>query len=307
MKTLTILGANGFVGRRLCDAAISAGHRVRAVARRDWETSPGVRKFIHADLGDTEDLFGDSDWAVNCVGRAHVLAKEDPQASMKAFRSINHDLAIELAAQARMAGVSRYVHISSVAAVRSTTGPGEVIDDETDPEPDRTYGVSKLEADEALIAEDQEEMTIACLRPPALLGPKPIGFIRKFARAAAHGVPLPIGGVQNARSFMAVHNLADATLIALSHGVRGAYIVTDSSPMSIGTLYRDMLRGAGYGDRALRVPQKFLEIAAAAALGARKDSLLGNAAYDGSRFAAETGWRPPMSINRAVDEMMATI
>ena len=307
MITVTILGANGFVGRAVCKTALDKGYAVRAVSRRDWATDLQVTKIIEPHPEQADDLFSESDWVVNCIGRAHVMDAEDEQAALARYRTVNRDLSLQLADKAERAGVTRFVQISSVAAVRSTSASGEIIDDSTNPSPDRLYGIAKLEADEALLARKNPSMRIACLRPPALLGPDPTGFVGKFARMAHKGVPLPLGAVRNARSFMAVANLADAALKAAAQGMQGAYIVTDSPPVSVAQLYHAMLKAAGYGHRIFPLPSSLLTVAANIALAARKDSLLGDAAYSGARFAKEAHWTPAIGMEQALEEMMASL
>ena len=307
MQTLTILGANGFVGRKLCDRALATGYRVHAVSRADWTADPRIKKIIEPHPEKCKALFADSSWAVNCIGRAHVLEPEDADEAIAKFREINRDLAVELARKAEAAGITRYVHVSSVAAVRSTSEPGEIIDDTTIPDPNRAYGLSKLEADKAMLESGPNPMAIACLRPPAMVGPHPTGFVRKFARMAKMGIPLPIGAVSNARSFMSVNNFAAAVLAALESKIHGAYIVTDSPPMSVGNLYREMLAAAGFGNRSIAIPAALIDLIAAGALGQRKDSLLGSAAYSGEAFRDIARWTPHEPLNLALEEMMATL
>lgn len=307
LETITILGANGFVGSKLCEMALAAGHSVRAVSRADWDAVPGVVKVVRAHPTSANDLFSGSNWVVNCIGRAHVLKEENASTAMQHFRAINCDLATELAWQAKAEGVTSFAQVSSVAAIRSSSAIQEIIDDRTPTAPDRAYGVSKLAADVALMHDDYLPMRVVCLRPPALFGPHPVGFVRKLAKAANRGVPLPLDCLKNLRSFTAVQNFADAVLISLRQGLRGAYVVTDYPPMTVSDFYGHMLRSAGYGNRTFRLPVGPIKTAAAGILGARKDSLLGNAAYNGSRFALETGWRPHVSLQCAMDEMMASL
>ena len=307
LKAITVLGANGFVGDALCRIATQQGYAVRGVSRTDWNAPDDVEKLIAPNPDAEPELFAGGGWAVNCIGRAHMIAEGGSDEALERFRTVNRDLAISLAQKARDADIKRFVHISSVAAVRSTSIPHEVIDDDVPNDPDRPYGISKLEADRILLEGDPSAMSIACLRPPALIGPRPTGFVRKFAKAASRGLPLPIGGIENARSFMAVQNLAEAIIASLKHGLHGSYIVTDSTPVSVGELYCMMLQSAGYNNRSVRLPRRLTEIAAGVALGERKDSLLGNAAYNGARFAQATGWRPSLPLQGAIDEMMAAL
>jgi hypothetical protein len=85
----------------------------------------------------------------------------------------------------------------------------------------------------------------------------------------------------------------------------GSYIVTDSPPLSTADLYRRLLSLYGHGDRVIRFPVKPVTIIARAVLGARADSLLGNAAFDGQRFADHATWSPKWSMDQALARTVA--
>lgn len=305
MPKIAVFGANGFVGQAVCKAAVAAGHEIIAFVRRP-APMPCPAHVMHSfDVESIVSHLQGCDWAVNCAGRAHVVRENDPDAALANFRAVNRDLAMQLARHAASAGVSRFVQISSVAAVRSTCGPGEVLSDASEPAPDRPYGVSKLEADHALAALSTSSMGIVSLRPPALIGIHPAGLVRMFANAASKGIPLPLGKINNRRSFVAVDNLASAVLAALSSDLEGSFMVTDSDPVSVGRLYSNLLKHGGHPDRCFNIPASFLNKLAALVLRQRRESLLGDAAYDGSAFAHATGWVPPVSMDDAQASMMS--
>ncbi len=307
MPRIAILGANGFVGRAMCASAAAAGHEIVALMRHAAEPHSPAGAVIISDLENIAEHLQNCDWMVNCAGRAHVLKNEEPARALAGFRSVNRDLALEVAIQAKSAGVRRFVQISSVAAVGSKSSPGEIFRDSSPPAPDRPYGVSKLEADQALAALSDSRMGIVSLRPPALIGRQPAGFVARLARAADKGIPLPFGKIDNRRSFVSVDNLASAVLAALSADIDGAFLVTDSDPMSVGQLYSRLLEYAGHPGRCFDLPVFIVDCLASLALGQRRDSLMGDAAYDGSGFALATGWVPPLTMDEALAAMMADI
>ena len=114
------------------------------------------------------------------------------------------------------------------------------------------------------------------------------------------GMPLPIGNIANYRSFIAAANLADAVAAALTRPVSGAYIVTDSLPLATADLYRQLLQMHGHADRVWHWPVPLVRLAARAILGSRAESLLGDAACDGTRFAADASWTPPLTFAEAL-------
>lgn len=305
MARIAVYGASGFVGRALCKVAAAAGHEVVALLRRPGDLDHAQRIIVVPDPQGLHRYLRGCDWMVNCAGRAHILKEDDPVESAASFHRVNCDLAAQLAREAKSAGICRFVQISSVAAIRSSSRSGETISDATPPAPERPYGISKLQADHELSALSDDRMRIVSLRPPALIGEDPAGLVAKLAWAADKGIPLPFGAIDNRRSFVAVDNLASAVIAALSTDIEGPFIITDSPPMSAGTLYANLLRHAGYSRRCFSVPKVLLNRLASLALGNRRDSLMGDAAYDGSRFMTATGWTPAVTMDDAQARMMA--
>jgi UDP-glucose 4-epimerase len=204
------------------------------------------------------------------------------------------------------AGVARFVQLSSVAAVTGRMAPGTTVSDDSPPNPQSPYGRSKLEADHRLQKLGGERgVSVVILRPPSVFGSRVRAYFRMLLRCARLGLPLPIGDVANRRSFMFLDNLADAIVTAALSSREGAYIVTDSAPISTAELYRALLRHCRRPVIVPRVPARIVGALARAILGHRADSLLGDAAYDGSRFSRDFDWSPPVDFETAIARTVA--
>lgn len=297
---IAITGAAGFVGRSVVAAAVRRGHAVRALVRRparDWPAK--VTESVVEDLGQAD--FTGVDAVIHLAARVHVV-QETQADPLSAFRRDNVELMERTARTAAAAGVRRFVLASSVAVFGSSLPHGATADDGSVRRPDRPYGVSKLEAEQRLAQLGRElGLSWIALRPPAVFGPGAPAHFAKLMGAARRGLPLPLGAVRNRRSFIFVDNLADALVTAAEGEAEGAFIVTDSAPVSSGALYRAL--GAAYGRPAWqpRVPEALVAGAARLALGGlRAESLLGSMAVDGSRFAQTFDWRPAVGFEAAV-------
>ena len=119
-------------------------------------------------------------------------------------------------------------------------------------------------------------------------------------RCAKLGLPLPIGDIRNRRSFIYLENLADAILAAAASRHEGTFIVTDSPPISTAELYRSLLRLCRRPPIVPPIPEYAIRGVGKLLLGDRVESLLGDAAYDGSRFSRDFDWSPPVDFQTAL-------
>lgn len=312
MKTVLITGATGFVGRYMVTDLVAAGWSVRAAVRRRPAdpAPPGAQWVEYGDLAGFDawaPLLQGVDAVIHLAGRAHLLndAAADP---LFEYRRINTEATIRLARAAADAGVRRFVFMSTVKAVCESTGP-DGIGDQATPLPVDHYGVSKREAEQALLAPFAfPGMTVTVLRPPLVYGP---GVRANFARLlgwVARGIPLPFGMVANRRSLVFVGNLTSAARFVLespSFG-GGACFVTDGVDLSLAELVRRI--GACLGRRPWLWPIPPAALRAGLAMLGRGDEarrLLDSLVVRADRLRA-AGWRPPFEVDagllQTVDE-----
>lgn len=301
-SVIGVTGASGFVGRAVCRRLADQGYAVRAFSRGGTAVPGAAENVAAGDLltADFPRLVAGCEAVVHCAARVHVTAREDAAAAEQAYAESNARLPLRLAQAARAAGVRRFIQLSSAAAIASISAPGETITDATQPRPRSPYGRSKLAADAALSALAGENFAVVSLRPPAIYGPGVGAWFAMFDRAASAGLPLPLGGIANRRSFVFVDNVADAVAAAVARGPSGAYLVTDCSPLASGDLYARLVALHGHGRRVFALPTPLVRAAAKLVLGDRADSLIGDAAFDGSRFADHFGWSAPDPLDKAL-------
>lgn len=301
-QRVAVTGAAGFIGRAIVAHLAASGWRVRAITRQEANVRGASEAVAAGDLlaAALEPLVEGCDAVVHCAARVHVMKRENPAQAEIDYRDMNAELPVRLAECAKTAGVSHFVQLSSAAAIASRSAPGATISDDTPPHPTSPYGRSKLEADQRLQGLASDGFHIASLRPPAVFGIGVGAFFAQLDRAARAGLPLPLGRVTNRRSFVYAGNLADAVARVLGASRSGAWLLTDSPPMATADLYRRLLDLHGFGDRVWGWPTKLVSSGARLALDSRADSLLGDAAYDGRRFAQDFDWLAPTPLDAAL-------
>lgn len=302
MSRVLVTGATGFIGRALLAALASAGHEVRAAARRlpAPPFPPGIEPAPHDDFEagvDWRPLLAGMDFVVHTAGIAQGGRRLPPAR----YDRINRDATARLAGAARAAGAKRLIFISSI---RAQTGPvaDRILTEADPPHPTDPYGRSKLAAETAV---RDSGVPFTVLRPVLVYGPGVKGNLRLLALAAAMPVAPPFGGFTNRRSVVGVHNLASAVAHVIRHEAAGGetYLVADPQPLSLADIVAALRRGAGRSSGLITVPPALMRFALTA-LGRGPDwhQLSGALVVDPAKLIA-TGWCPQPDTRKALAEL----
>ena len=301
-----VTGASGFVGRALCERLYQAGLAVRATGRQALALPHGAELALIDDIGpetDWSDALIGVDAVVHLAARVHLMRDRavDPLA---AFRQVNVFGSETLARSAARAGVRRLVFISSVKSMGERTPPGRAFCEEDTPNPADPYAISKREAELSLRAiSERTGMELVIVRPPLVYGPEVRANFLGLMKLAAMGVPLPLGRIDNRRSFVFVHNLSDALYRCIidPRAANELFLIADDEALSTSMLFRELATALGTKARLLAVPPGALRLCAAlagqsAACARLTDSLV----VDGSKIRARLDWAPPFSIHEGL-------
>ena len=168
---LAITGGTGFVGPHLIDAALGAGHEIKALTRRDQPPRDGLL-WVSGSLEDREalrNLVTDSDAIIHVAG---LISAPDAAG----FEQGNVDGTLAMLAAATAGGVHRFVHVSSLAAREPKLS---------------LYGASKARS-ETLV--ERSGLDWAIVRPPAVYGPGDKETLELFRMAKLGLIVVPPRG-----------------------------------------------------------------------------------------------------------------
>jgi nucleoside-diphosphate-sugar epimerase len=239
---IALTGGTGFVGSHLVEAALAAGHQLRALTRRDQPPRDGVT-WVSGDLESRaalEALVNGADAVIHVAG---VISA--PNAA--AFEQGNVAGTLAMLAAATAGGVRRFVHVSSLAAREPKLS---------------LYGASKARAEELVYGSG---LDWAIVRPPAVYGPGDRETLELF-RMARLGLMLmpPKGRV----SLIHVDDLARLLLALAAPAAPSTILIEPDDGKPGGWTHREFARtlGEAVGTRPALVsfPGILLRVAARA-------------------------------------------
>jgi nucleoside-diphosphate-sugar epimerase len=306
-----VTGAGGFIGYHLANALAADGHVVAGIDLHfpDPDGALGPPRFLPV-TGD----FRDAAVIERALDNAHVvfhLASAHLQVSLPEteYWDVNVHSLPTLMSRARQAGVSRFVHTSSVG-VFGDVGAAPATED-TPPRPQSIYGETKLAGERAALEYGRAHgLDVVALRPAWVYGP---GCPRtsKLCRALRKRRFVMIGAGRNLRHPVYIDDMIGAFRLAAMHpaAIGQTYIIAGDSPVTASELVQAFCTIFGYPKPAVRVPY-----AVATALAATTETmcdLIGreppfsrrtleffdtNNAFDISRARSGLGFAPRYSL-----------
>lgn len=303
---LLVTGATGFVGRPLCAEAIRRNFRVRGAIRSPCQLPAGVEPEVVGLIDEHTDwsaALADVDVVIHLAARVHVM-KDTTVDALAEFRRVNVDGTLNLARQAIVAGVQRFIFISSIKVNGEGTVLGRLYTSEDQPAPIDPYGISKREAEDALRQlASESSMEVVIIRPPLIYGPGVKANFLSMMNWLDKGIPLPLGAIANQRSLVALDNLIDLIVTCIHHqaAANQTFLAGDGEDLSTSELLRRM--AAALGKKAWLVPvPSFLLVWGARLAGkqAIAQRLCGSLQVDISKAKELLGWKPPVSVDEGL-------
>jgi nucleoside-diphosphate-sugar epimerase len=305
--TTLVTGANGFVGSALRARLRRDGVPVRGAVRSLNSKPDGADAFaigsLSSDTNWTEAL-SNVEQVVHLAARVHVMndKSSDPLAE---FRRVNVEGTAALARQAAVAGVRRFVFLSSVKVNGEFTEAGHPFTADDAPAPVDSYAVSKYEAEQLLRQIAAETgMEVVIIRPPLVYGPGVKANFESMMRCLARGVPLPLAAVtNNRRSLVALDNLVGLIVTCLNHpaAANQTFLVSDGKDLSTAQLLKRMGAAIGQPARLFYLPPTLLKLGASVLnRPGIYQRLCGSLQLDIAKTRQLLGWTPPVSVDEGL-------
>ena len=307
LKHVLVTGANGFIGQSLCKSLAESGFIVRGTIRSMDRKSPNTQTG-YVVTGPIEAV---SNWdpvldSVEAV--VHTAATSDfhgppTKAALDRMNSINVDAVTRLAEQAVVAGVKRFIYLSSIKVNGLITTDRPFTADDN-PQPVEPYGKSKMAAEQALYKISADTgLELVILRPSLVYGPNPRGSVLQLMRFVDREILLPLASVENRRSLVAVQNLCDLIKVCLIHpkAPDNTFLVSDGADISTPDFIRRIASHMGRKTRLVPIPVFLLRMSAAL-LGRWSEiqALTFSQQVDSSKTRDRLNWVPPVNPDKAL-------
>jgi nucleoside-diphosphate-sugar epimerase len=255
-RRCVVTGAGGFIGYHLANALAADGHVVVGIDLHfpDAHGALGPPRFLPV-TGDFRDAAVieralDGTQVVFHLASAHLQVNL-PEAE---YWDVNVHSLPTLMSRARQAGVSRFVHTSSVG-VFGDVGAAPATED-TPPQPQSIYGETKLAGERTALEYGRAHaFDVVVLRPAWVYG---AGCPRtsKLCRALRKRRFVMIGAGQNLRHPVYIDDMIEAFKLAAIHpgAVGETFIIAGERPVTARELVETFCTVFGYRKPAVRVP-----------------------------------------------------
>lgn len=223
-NTVLVTGGTGFVGSHFVDKLLAMGYNVRCLVRKTSNLQWLQNKPVELCYGTLQNKEALAEVVKGVSAVCHIAGVIAAKTEAGYYRGnyvgtknlleaiINHN-----------ANISRFLHMSSLAAV----GPAESLDkpvtEDTPPHPITAYGKSKLAAEQEVL-KYRDKLPITIIRPPAVYGPRDAALVALFQTIKRGIVPL-IGFREKYVSLVYIDDLVNGSLLAFKN------------PKAIGQIY----------------------------------------------------------------------
>ena len=267
--TAFVTGGSGFIGGRLIRRLVRDGRPVRALARSDSSARAVEEAGADPVRGDLDDVASMRAGAEGCDVFFHAAAFVGEWGSRADFEHGNVDGTRNALEAARGAGVRRFVHVGTEAAVLA--GEPLVDVDETAPlRPDSraAYCSTKAKA-EQLVRDAADGLETVVVRPRLVWGPGDTTVLPGLVDAVRSKKFSWIGGGRHHTSTTHVDNVVEGLVLGADRGRSGeAYFVTDGEPVEFREFVTALLATQGVEPPDRNAPRALVGALAAAGEGA---------------------------------------
>ena len=267
MPTAFVTGGSGFIGGRLIRRLRDEGWDVRALARSS-RSADAVRELgaepVQGDISEPGAMRSGAD---DCEYAFHAAAHVGDWGTRAEFERDNVEGTRNALAACREAGVRRFVHVGTEAALLAGQ-PLVNVDEDAPLRPDSPalYPSTKAKAEHAVRDAGAGGFETVVIRPRFVWGPGDTTVLPSILDAVRGEQFRWIGGGHHRTSTTHVDNAVEGLWLGATRGrAGGVYFVTDGEPVEFRSFVSDLLRTAGVEPPSGELPAPLARAGATAA------------------------------------------
>jgi nucleoside-diphosphate-sugar epimerase len=234
-----VTGGSGFIGGALIRRLVADGRDVHALVRSEASAQKVTALGARAIAGDLADVPSMAVGAQYCEVAFHCAAHLGDWGTREEFERGNVQGTRNALAAARQAGLRRFVHVGTEAALLAGQPLVEV--DERAPlrfDSPALYSSTKARAEEAVIEANRNGLETVVVRPRFVWGRGDTTLLPVLTQAVRSGRFAWIGGGHHRTSTTHIDNTVHGLMLAAERGAPGGvYFVTDGEPV----VFRDFI------------------------------------------------------------------
>ncbi|WNO61694.1 NAD-dependent epimerase/dehydratase family protein [Rheinheimera sp. MMS21-TC3] len=247
MPRILLTGSTGYIGSKLYALLAERFTTARLSRGAFADNFDELHYYVNSFSSDSNfsAALNDVDVVIHLAARAHLFNKYE-QADLEGYRVCNTYATLSLAKQAAANGVKRFVFLSSIGVMGTHNSRTFTLADKSSPTDN--YSISKNDAEIGLRKISAETgMELVIIRPPLVYGKAAPGNFGLLLKLANKNLPLPLGSINNQRSFVAIDNLIDLIITCVDHpnAAGETFLVSDDEDVSTSALLEKLIIAAG--------------------------------------------------------------
>jgi len=239
----------------------------------------------------------------NLVLHLAAIVHYKGQKNEKVYLRINRDLTIKVAEEAKKAGVSQFIFLSTIKVYGKFHEPNNPWNEHSPCIPSDPYGKSKYEAELALKKLEDDSFTVSIIRTPLVYGEGVKANMLSLIRLVKNFTIIPFGGINNKRNFTYAGNLVGFIDRIIEKRASGIFIAMDESSVSttdLIMLLADSMKRKVY---LVKIPG-ILVRAGKTLLPSLFEPLFGSIILDNEHTKKVLDFQPPVSTEEGIKRMI---
>jgi nucleoside-diphosphate-sugar epimerase len=188
---------------------------------------------------------------IDIILHCAALVHKKKEHSFEKYHEINTLYPVELAKIAKAGGVKQFVFISTIAVFDESL---EFINENSNLSPLNFYGKSKLDAEKKLIDLRDDNFKVSIIRAPMVYGRNAPGNIATLISLVKYFPIIPLGKINNKRSFVYIDNLCYLLNEVITQEKDGCFFAADDESISTSYLINQIAIGLNKRVLLIRIP-----------------------------------------------------